>query len=115
VDIEKFNYWKIVGIMNNVLRPLTTLKKTRTKLNNKLSLPALLYSSENWTKKARETRITAAEMNYMRQTAGCPQTDYKTDPQTAKELNITPVLDKIQGYSRNWLQHIYRMPHNTDH
>ena len=113
VDIDKFDYWKIVDIMNNVLRPLKTLKKTRIKLNNKLPLPALLYGSENWTIKARDTRrITAAEMNYMRKTAGCPWTDYKIDTQTAKELNITPVLDKIQGYRRNFLQHINRMPHN---
>jgi hypothetical protein len=52
--------------MNNVLRPLKTLKKTRIKLNNKLPLPALIYGSENWTIKARDTgRITAAEMDYI--------------------------------------------------
>jgi hypothetical protein len=28
----------------------------------------------------------------------------------AKELNITPVLDKIQSYKRNWIQHANRMP-----
>jgi hypothetical protein len=32
--------------------------------------------------------------------------------QIAKELNVTPVLDKIQDYGRNWLQHTNRMPHN---
>ena len=111
MDIDKFNYWKTVGITNNVLRPLKTLKKTRIELNDKLPLPALLYGSENWTIKGRDTRrITTAEMNYMRKTAGCPWTDYKTE--TAKELNITPVLDKIQGYRRKWLQHINRMSHN---
>jgi hypothetical protein len=29
-----------------------------------------------------------------------------------KILNITPVLDKIQEYRRNWLQNINRMPRN---
>jgi hypothetical protein len=38
--------------------------------------------------------------------------DYKTNTETAKEPNITPVLDKIQEYRRNWLQNINRMPHN---
>jgi len=28
----------------------------------------------------------------------------------AKQLNITPVLDRIQEYRRNWLQHANRMP-----
>ena len=30
----------------------------------------------------------------------------------AKELHITPVLDKIQEYRRNWLQHINSITHN---
>ena len=40
-------------------------------------------------------RITAAEMKYMRRTAGYTWTDYKTNSHIAKELEITPVLDKI--------------------
>jgi hypothetical protein len=41
----------------------------------------LLYGSENWTikKKARHTRITAADMDYMRKTAVYTWTDYKTN------------------------------------
>jgi len=47
------------------------LKKTRIKLYNTLALPVLLYGSETWTIKARDARrITAAEMKYMRITAG---------------------------------------------
>jgi hypothetical protein len=34
----------------------------------------------------------------------------------AKELNITPVLDKIQSYKRrNWIQHVNGMPRNGLH
>ena len=41
--------------------------KTRIKLYNTLALPVLLYSSDNWTIKARDaSRITAAEMKCMR-------------------------------------------------
>jgi hypothetical protein len=48
-----------------------TLKKTRIKLYNTLALPILLYGSETWTVKASDARrITAAEMKYMRKTAG---------------------------------------------
>jgi DNA-binding CsgD family transcriptional regulator len=51
------------------------------------------------TIKARDARrITAAEMKYMRRTAGHTWTDHKTNTEIAKELNITPVLDKIQDY-----------------
>jgi len=79
-----------------VFRPQKkTLKKTRIKLYNTLALPILLYGSETWTIKARDARrITAAEMKYMR-TAGYTWTDYKTNSHIAKELEITPVLDKL--------------------
>ena len=40
----------------------------------------LLYGSETWTLKARDARrITAAEMKYMRRTAGYTWTDNKTN------------------------------------
>jgi len=67
-----------------------------------LALPALLYGSENWTITTRDARrMTAAEIKYTRKTAGCTSTDYKTNTDTAKELNITPVLEKIQQYRKN--------------
>jgi hypothetical protein len=48
----------------------------------------------------------------MRKTVGYNWTDYKINTEIAKELNISPVLDKIQEYKRNWLQHINRIPRN---
>jgi hypothetical protein len=78
-----------------------------------LALPVLLYGSETWTVKARDARrITAAEMKYMRRTARYTRTDYKTNKQTAKELKITQILDKLPEYKRKWIQHINRMPRN---
>ena len=90
-----------------------SLKKTRIKLYNTLALPVLLHGSETWTIKARDARrITAAEMKYMRRTAGYTWTDYKTSTQITKELKITPILDKLLEYKRNWIQHVNRMPRN---
>jgi hypothetical protein len=81
---------KITGILNNVCRPQKPLKKTRIKPYNTLALPILLYGSETWTIKASDARrITAAEMKYMRRTAGYTWTEYKTNVQIAKELNST--------------------------
>jgi len=71
----------------------------------------LLYGSETWTIKARDaSRISAAEMKYMRKTAGHTWTDYKTNLHIVKELGITPVLDKLLEYKRNWIQRVNRMP-----
>jgi hypothetical protein len=96
-----------------VFRPTKTAKKSRIKLYNTLALSTLLYGSESWTIKARDaTRITATEMKYLRRTAGHTWTDHKTNTEIAKELNITPVLDKMQDYKINWIQHVNRMPRN---
>jgi hypothetical protein len=49
-------------------------------------------------------------MKYMRRAAGYTGTDHKTNTQIAKELKITPILDKLLEYKRNWIQHLNRMP-----
>jgi len=112
-DNKLNNLLKITGILNNVFRPQKNLKKTRIKLYSTLALPVLLYGSETWTVIASDgRRITAAEMKYMRRTAVYTWTDYKTNAQIAKELKITPILDKLLEYMRSWIQHVNRMPRN---
>src|SRR5215469_9821818 len=113
IDNKLNSYLKVTGTLNNVFRPQKTLKKTRIKLYNTLTIPVLLYGSETWTIQAGDTRrISAAEMKYMRRTAGYTGTDYKTNTQIAKELKITPISDKLLEYKRNWTQHVNRMPRN---
>jgi hypothetical protein len=53
-------------------------------------------------------------MKYMRIIAGYTWTDHKTNRDIAKELNIIPVLDKIQD-KRKWMQHVNRVPYNRLH
>jgi len=78
-----------------------------------LTTKLMKKGSETWIIKARDARrITAAQMKYMRRTAGSTRTDYKTNTQIAKELKITPILDKLLEYKRNWMQHVNRMPRN---
>ena len=67
-------------------------------MRERLSLPVLLYGSETWAIKTRDARrITAAEMKYMRRTAGYTWTDYKRNAQIAKELKMTPIFGQIFG------------------
>jgi hypothetical protein len=54
-----------------------------------VALRGSLYDGENWTGRARGAR---------RITAGCTGTDYKANVGNGRELNVTPILDKIQGY-----------------
>jgi len=91
--------------INNVFRPQKPLKKTRIKLFSTLALPVLLYGSEIWTIKTTDARrITAAEMKYMRRTAGYTWTDYKPNTQITEELKITLILDKLLEYKRKWIE-----------
>jgi len=47
-EVDKLdNFLKITGIINNRFVPQKTLRKTRIKLYNTLSLPAVLHGSEN--------------------------------------------------------------------
>jgi len=113
IDNKLNNILKNTVILKNLFRPQKSLKKTRMKLYITLALPVLLYGSETWTIKAGDARrITAAEMKCMRRTAGYTRTDYKTNAQIVKGLKITPVLDKLLEYKRNWIQHVNRMPRN---
>jgi hypothetical protein len=85
------------------------------KLYNTLALPVLLHGSETRIIKTRDVRrITAAEVKYMRRTAGYTWTDYKTNLHIAKELEITPVLYKLLEHNRNWI-HVNRMPRDRLH
>jgi len=50
-------------------------------------------------------------MKNMRKPAGYKWTDYKTNIETAKILNVSPILD-IWNYRRNLIRHVNRMPRN---
>jgi predicted double-glycine peptidase len=51
-------------------------------------------------------------MKCVRQRAGYTWTDYKTNTEIVKEINMTTVLVKIREFKRNWLQHVNKMPRN---
>jgi hypothetical protein len=91
--------------MHRIFKKFYTVQhKKHLRIYNTLALPTLLYGCESWTIEARNARrITAAEMKCVRRTAGYIWTDHKTNTEIGKELNITPVLDKMQDYKRNWM------------
>ena len=87
--------------------------ETILKIYNTLVLPTFLYGSENWTLTASQRRrIEAAEMKLLRPLAGYTLYDHKTNNYIRRELQITGLIDKIDEYRRNWLQHLQRMPPN---
>jgi hypothetical protein len=72
-----------------------------------------IYDISTLRVKAKDTRrITAAEMKYMRRTAGYIWTDYKTNTQIGNKLEILPILSRLLQYKGKCIQHVSRMPRN---
>lgn len=70
-DSRLNNCFKITDFINSEFIRQKHLKKRRIKLYNTIDLRALLYNNKNWPVEARDTkRIKAAEMKYIRNTAG---------------------------------------------
>jgi hypothetical protein len=79
------------------------------KLYNTLTLPALLYCFEIGPLSRRCKKNNSNRGEIYVKTARYTWTDYKTKTKITKELNITPVLDRIKEKRGDWLQHINRM------
>jgi len=109
-DSKLNKYLKIAGIINSMFRPQKTLKKTRIELHSTLAFPALSHGSGNWTIKTRDARrIKAAQMKYAKKKK--QNTLGQIIKQTQIKTSIQPHSgDKIQEYSRNWLQQLNRVP-----
>jgi hypothetical protein len=68
---------KNVDTINVVMKPLLVQKHTRIKIYKLLARPVLAYGCEAWAvRKSDEARITAAEMRFMRRTAGYAKWDH---------------------------------------
>jgi hypothetical protein len=55
------------------------------------------------------SKITAAEMKFLRKTAKYTLFDQKSNQDIMKELKTLPVLEKINNYKRKWIQCVRRI------
>ncbi|KAJ4428270.1 hypothetical protein ANN_24287 [Periplaneta americana] len=75
-----------------------------------IPVPILLYGREIWVLKQRDiSRLRAAEMKYLRRTAGYTLLDHKRNEDILQELKMQPLEEKIAEYRNRWLEHISRM------
>jgi hypothetical protein len=92
-------FLKILGLINNVLKPNQVQKTTRLKVYNTLAVPTLIYGSEIWTlRKQDKTRLTTSEMKFLRKTTGYTLMDHKKNEEIIRELQVAPIINKIQNY-----------------
>jgi hypothetical protein len=65
-------------VINQVFKPSLVQQHTRLNIYRTLGRPVLIYGSEAWTiRKADEKRLQAAEIKFMRKTAGLTLWDHK--------------------------------------
>jgi hypothetical protein len=92
-------FLKILGLLNNVLKPNQIHKTTRLKVYNTLAVPTLIYGSGMWTLiKQDKTRLTTSEMKCLRKTAGYTLMDHKQNEEIIQEPQVAPIINKIQNY-----------------
>jgi ABC-type ATPase involved in cell division len=69
---------KSIGVINQVFKPSLVQQHTRLNIYRTVARPVLIYGSEAWTiRKADAKRLQAAEMKFMRKTAGLTLWDHK--------------------------------------
>jgi hypothetical protein len=103
-------FLQITGIISQVLKPSKVQRQTRLRIYITLAVPILLNGSEAWTLKEQDkSRITAAEIEFMRKTAKYTWQDHKRNQDITEELEIRSVMEKINNYKNKWIQHVRRM------
>jgi hypothetical protein len=100
---------KVLGIINQIFKPLLVSRHTRIHINKTLARPVLSYGSEAWTIRTDERRSISAEMRFLRRTARYTHWDHKRNEDILTELQISQVTEFIYQYRKNWKEHVDRM------
>jgi hypothetical protein len=110
VNSKISKFLKVAGLINRVVTGNNVRRETRLRIYNTFAVPMLKYGCEVWAlRKADKKRITAAEMRFMRRTAGYTLRDRKRNVDIMNELQTTPVISKIKTYRKKWREHVGRM------
>ena len=102
--INKFQ--RMCGTLSITLKGKTQLS-TQIKFYKVMAVPVLMYGSENWSL----NRSEAAEMGFLRPTAGYTLLDKKSSD-IREQLGIFNINGKLTQYKTNWREHIQRMDDN---
>jgi hypothetical protein len=101
---------KSIVVINVVFKPSLVHQHTRLNIYRTLARPVLIYGSEAWMiRKGDEKRLQAAEMIFMKKTAGLTLWDHKRNEEILQNLKVEPISKFIQNYRANWKEHIGRM------
>ena len=104
IDLDKKKLNRFQHVCRTIRRHLKkTSTEAQTKLYKVAARPTLLYGSETWiTTKREDSRITAAEMRFLR----AVQQGYRIRNSRIRDELQTLGIDSVRDkYKRNWIDH----------
>jgi hypothetical protein len=102
---------KFQNICGTIRRNLKKkIKDTQLKFYKTMAVPFLIYGSEAWKIKKKDTsRIQSAEIKFLRSVKGCTRMVHIRNEEIRTELEIYAIRDKITEYRIRWSAHLQRM------
>lgn len=84
--------------------------KAKMHLYKTIYTPTLLYSSETWTMTDKQkSKITTAEMRYLRRVVGKTRRDRVRNRSIRDDLELAPLVEDIKIKQLQWYGHLVRM------
>lgn len=106
--IAKYN--KCAGALYPIMKDRYVPDKVKTTIFEGLLTPILMYGSESWTMTSRErSRIQATEMKTLRTIAKKTRRDKLRNETIRNQLQVAPLIKKIEKGQLRWLGHLERM------
>jgi hypothetical protein len=86
------------------------LPSTKLQLYNITSEAALKYGSEVWVLNKKECQpLETAQVKFLRSLLGLTGLDHPRNTTIREKLKVEHIVDEIQSYQKNCLQHVKRM------
>jgi hypothetical protein len=107
--VQKAN--QVYYLINNTIvgkREVST--KVKLQVYKTVFLPILIYGAETWTLLDKhESRITSAEMKYLRKIVGKTRRDRVRNATVREELQQTSAVETVEERQLRWYGHVIRM------
>lgn len=102
-------------ICNTVVGKREVGRDVKLHIFKSVYLPILLYGAESWIMTDRQkSRVTAAEMKFLRRIAGKTRRDCIRNERIREDLDVAPVMEVLETRQLKWFGHVIRMEDHRD-
>ena len=100
---------------NSIIGHREVDKKTKMHVYKSVYLPTLTYGGESWTMLDRHSsRITAAEMRFLRRSVGRTRRDRIRNESIREQLGVAELKTTLERRQLQWFGHVCRMNENLN-